>query len=135
MRKAITALAAIATIIVASSLVGKADATTVTGLGSLLPLTINSSPVARVACWCGQYQCACRGPVRGAVRGTATATATVGRGVVKGTAIAGRGVVVGTGRATVGVARGTATVARGTGRGAWCILTLGHCGSPVPPGY
>jgi hypothetical protein len=106
MRKAITALAAIVTIIVAGSLVGKADATTVTGLGSLLPLTTNSSPVAGVACWCGQYPCACRGPVRGAVRGTARATATVGKGVVKGTAIAGRGVVVGTGRATVGVARG-----------------------------
>jgi hypothetical protein len=135
MRKLITALVAIAAILVAGSLVGKADATTVTGVGSLLPLTRNSSPVANVACWCGGYQCACRGPVRGAVRGTVKGTATVGRGVVKGTAIAGRGVVVGTSRATVGVARGTATVARGTGRGAWCILTLGHCGSPVPPGY
>jgi hypothetical protein len=135
MRKPITALAAIAAILVAGSLIGKGEATTVTGVGGLLALTRNSSLVANIACWCGQYQCACRGPVRGAVRGTAKATATVGRGVVKGAAIAGRGVVVGTGRATAGVARGSATVARGTGRGAWCILTLGHCGSPVPPGY
>ena len=108
MRKLITALVASATVI-AGSLVGTATATTVTGVGSLPSLTKNSSPVANVACWCGQYQCACRGPVRGAVRGT----------------------VVGTGA----VARSTTTVARGTGRGAWCILTLGHCGSPVPPGY
>jgi TctA family transporter len=135
MRKPFTALAAIAVILVTGSLVGKPGATTVTGVATLLPLTKNLSPVANVACWCGQYQCACRGPVRSAVRGTTKATATVGRGVVKGTAIAGRGVVVGTGRATAGVARGTATAARGTGRGAWCILTLGHCGSPVPPGY
>jgi hypothetical protein len=84
-------------ILVAGSLVGKAEATTVTGVGGLLPLTRSSSLVANIACWCGQYQCACRGPVRGAVRGTAKATATVGRGVVKGTAIAGRGIVVGTG--------------------------------------
>jgi len=123
MRKLITALVATATVI-AGSLVGTATATTVTGVGSLPSLTKNSSPVANVACWCGQYQCACRGPVRSAVRGT-----------VRGTGIAARGVVVGTGRATAGVARGTAIVARGTGRGAWCILTLGHCGSPVPPGY
>ena len=129
MRKPITALAAIAALLVAGSLIGKAEATTVTGIGSLLPLTRHSSPAAKVAC------CACGGPVQSAVRGTATATATVGRGVVRGTAIAGRGVVVGTSRATVGVARGNATVARGTGRGAWCILTLGHCGSPVPPGF
>ena len=112
MRKLITALVATATVI-AGSLVGTATATTVTGVGRLPSLARNSSPVANVACGCGQYQCACRGPVRSAVRGTA------------------RGVVVG----TSAVARSTATVARGTGRGAWCILTLGHCGSPVPPGY
>jgi hypothetical protein len=134
MRKLMTALVATATVI-AGSLVGTATATTVTGVGSLPSLTKHSSPVADVACWCGQYQCACRGPVRSAVRGTARgvvvgtgavarSTATVARGT-------GRGVVVGTGA----VARSTATVARGTGRGAWCIMTFGHCGSPVPPGY
>src|SRR6476646_6548374 len=141
MRKLITALVATATVI-AGSLVGTATATTVAGVGSLPSLTKNSSPVANVACWCGQYQCACRGPVRGAVRGTVRGTGIAARGVVVGTgAVArstatvargtGRGVVVGTGA----VARSTATVARGTGRGAWCTLTLGHCGSPVPPGY
>jgi hypothetical protein len=130
MRKLITALVATATVI-AGSLVGTATATTVTGVGSLPSLTKNASPVANVACWCGQYQCACRGPVRSAARGVVVGTGAVARStatVARGT---GRGVVVGTGA----VARSTATVARGTGRGAWCTLTLGHCGSPVPPGY
>ena len=65
MRKLITALVATATVI-AGSLVGTATATTVAGVGSLPSLTKNSSPVANVACWCGQYQCACRwaGPGR-----------------------------------------------------------------------
>jgi hypothetical protein len=141
MRKLITALVASATVI-AGSLVGTARATTVTGVGSLPSLTKNSSPVANVACWCGQYQCACRGPVRSAVRGTVRGTGIAARGVVVGTGAVARstttvargttrGAVVGTGA----VARSTTTVARGTGRGAWCILTLGHCGSPVPPGY
>ena len=124
MRKPITALAAIAALLVAGSLIGKAEATTVTGIGSLLPLTRHSSPAANVACWCGQYQCACRGPVRGAVRGTVRGTGIAARGVVVGTgAVArstttvargtARGVVVGTGA----VARSTTTVARGTARG------------------
>src|SRR6478752_7007904 len=139
MRKPITALVATATVI-AGSLVGTATATTVAGVGNLPSLTKNSSPIANVACWCGQYQCACRGPVRGAVRGTVRGTGIAARGVVVGTVArstttvargTARGVVVGTGA----VARSTTTVARGTGRGAWCILTLGHCGSPVPPGY
>jgi hypothetical protein len=63
MRKLFTALAAIAVILVAGPLVGKAEATMVTGVATLLALTKNSSPVANVACWCGNYQCACRGPV------------------------------------------------------------------------
>jgi hypothetical protein len=121
MRKVITVLSAFAAIFVTGSLVGKASAM----VGSLPPLARHSSIMANVACWCGHYQCPCRGPVRNAVRGTARATATAGRGVVKGTAVAGRGVVVGTGRAASGVARGTATAARGVGRGAWCIVTLG----------
>ena len=51
-------------------------------------------------------------PVKGAVQGTATAT--VGKGVVRGA-----------GQTGVGVARGTGTVVRSTARGVGCVVTLG----------
>lgn len=59
MRKLSTALA-IAALLAAGSLVGKAEATPTTGLSSLAPLTKNYSPVETVGCWCGPYRCACR---------------------------------------------------------------------------
>ena len=59
MRKLITALAAAATILVGSSIVWKAEAAMLTGARCLSPLAKNSSPVEKVACWCGRYRCAC----------------------------------------------------------------------------
>jgi hypothetical protein len=45
MRKLVTTLAATSAILVAGSLVGKADATTVTGVGSLPLTTLHLSPM------------------------------------------------------------------------------------------
>ena len=59
MRKLATALAT-ATVLLAGSLVGNAEATTTTAVGNLAPLTKNFSPLAEVGCWCGPYRCACR---------------------------------------------------------------------------
>ena len=48
MRKPITALAATAAILIAGSIAWKAEAATVTGVGSLSPLTKTYSPVENV---------------------------------------------------------------------------------------
>jgi hypothetical protein len=60
MRKLITAVATAAAILIAGSITWKAEATTVSGIGTLPPLTKSASPVEKVYCWCGGYRCACR---------------------------------------------------------------------------
>jgi len=59
MRKLFTALAA-AMLLLAGSLVWRADAGPMSGVGDLPPLTKNHSPLEVVGCWCGPYRCACR---------------------------------------------------------------------------
>jgi hypothetical protein len=59
MRKLFTVLAT-AAILIAGSLISKAEATTITGVRSLPTLTKNYSPLEAAGCWCGPYRCACR---------------------------------------------------------------------------
>ena len=62
MHKLITALTITAAILVAGSVISKAEAAPVAGVGNLLSVTKNASPLQNVACWCGRYRCACGHP-------------------------------------------------------------------------
>lgn len=62
MRKLITAIAAAAAILIGGSITWKAEATTVSGIATLPPLTKSASPVEKVYCMCGRYRCACGRP-------------------------------------------------------------------------
>jgi hypothetical protein len=65
MRKLITALAITAAIVVAGSVISRAEAAPVARVGNLLSVTKNGSPLQNVACWCGRYRCACGHPYYG----------------------------------------------------------------------
>ncbi|MGC1179581.1 MAG: hypothetical protein WA884_11315 [Methyloceanibacter sp.] len=58
----ITAFAATAAILIAGSIVGKAEAATVSGVGGLTPLPKSYSPIEKAGCVCGPRGCACGHP-------------------------------------------------------------------------
>jgi hypothetical protein len=58
MPKLLTAIATATIVIASSGIIWKAEAATMTAVGSL-PLSNSYSPVEKVLCVCGPYGCAC----------------------------------------------------------------------------